>query len=61
MTTAHKEAGNAEAAAEGFFNEVLAFESDQSGGGLFTLSEGGTQFFYPGVLPALYNANMRVI
>jgi hypothetical protein len=31
-----------EAAAEGLFDEVLAFEGNQSGVGLFALSERGT-------------------
>ena len=56
-----EEGGDVEATAEGFFDEVLAFEGDQSGVGYFAAPEGGAQFFYPGVLPALYNANMRVI
>lgn len=48
-------------APEGFFDEVLTFESDPPGLSLFAVSERGAQFFYPGILPTLYNANMRVI
>ena len=61
MAAADKDGWDGNTAAEGFFDKVLAFEGDESGVGFFGLSESGAQFFYAGILPALYNANMRAI
>lgn len=60
VVLAEKGCDEPESAAQGFRDEVLAFDGDQAGGGAAAVREGGAQLFDTRILAALDQAGRRV-